>query len=369
MSQGKNTNFDFTKKGDEDCKSKIDVSNPEYLMDLAGSWNKYQFFQTTIFVIVVIFFTYSHYLPILYLYVPEHYCLISGGEKHNLTQEDLNNIFIPRIKNESRYENCLQYDVDVLRILENGIREPNSSWPLVSCQNGWHYEFENYYNSVASEFNFVCENSWKGPLTETVYFVGSSLGMLMYGWIGDYLGRYWTVILSNWFVCLCGMGLGFSNSYVIYTFIRFLMGISTVTTLTSFFVLAMEYVSKSKRTFIGNFSLGLGIAIAGSIMPALFYVLKDWRLVNHAMYAQVSLTFLLPFFIHESVRWLLERGQYNKAGKILEKVAKFNGRTLDKNIILELNSRDNENDDEETKKLPVSLNCLKLQDFEGTSLL
>uniref|UniRef100_A0A0K2T4G0 Major facilitator superfamily (MFS) profile domain-containing protein n=1 Tax=Lepeophtheirus salmonis TaxID=72036 RepID=A0A0K2T4G0_LEPSM len=330
-------------------KSKNNVLDPEFLMDSVGSWNKYQFFQNFIFCIIVIFFTYSHYLPILYLYVPEHHCLISGGEEWNLTQKDLKAIFIPIIKNESHYEKCIQYDVDVIEILEIGVRETNTSWPTIQCKNGWHYELDNYFNSVASEFDFVCDDSWKGPLTDTVYFIGSALGMLIYGWIGDHLGRYWTIMICNWSVCIFGIGLGFSPNYIVYTIIRFFMGISTVTSLTSFFVLTIEWVSKSKRAFMGNFCIGFATAICGVIMPSLFYALKDWRLVNHAMHAQMLLTFLLPFLIHESVRWLLERRKFTKASDILEKVAKFNGKELDKNIISELKSQESIESEESNK--------------------
>ncbi|CAB4058008.1 unnamed protein product [Lepeophtheirus salmonis] len=323
-------------------------------MDSVGSWNKYQFFPNFIFCIIVIFFTYSHYLPILYLYVPEHHCLISGGEEWNLTQKDLKAIFIPIIKNESHYEKCIQYDVDVIEILEIGVRETNTSWPTIQCKNGWHYELDNYFNSVASEFDFVCDDSWKGPLTDTVYLLDSALGMLIYGWIGDHLGRYWTIMICNWSVCIFWDWVGiFTKLYCLY-YHSFFYG---------------DFYGDILNFFLcSNNRMGFATAICGVIMPSLFYALKDWRLVNHAMHAQMLLTFLLPFLIHESVRWLLERKKFTKASDILEKVAKFNGKELDKNIISELKSQESIESEESNKAVRKEVTSI-LELFKTPRLL
>ncbi|QQP36923.1 Uncharacterized protein FKW44_022166, partial [Caligus rogercresseyi] len=63
-------------------------------------------------------------------------------------------------------------------------------------------------------FDFVCEHSWKGPFTETFYFIGSAIGMLLNGWIGDRFGRYWSIVVFNVSMVFCGIALGFSPNYI-----------------------------------------------------------------------------------------------------------------------------------------------------------
>jgi len=37
--------------------------------------------------------------------------------------------------------------------------------------------------------NWVCEESWKPNLAQSIFFLGSALGSVVLGWLGDHKGR------------------------------------------------------------------------------------------------------------------------------------------------------------------------------------
>ena len=40
------------------------------------------------------------------------------------------------------------------------------------------------------QFDWVCEDDWKGPFTQSVAFLGAVFGGFIFGAISDYYGRY-----------------------------------------------------------------------------------------------------------------------------------------------------------------------------------
>ncbi|XP_040573851.1 solute carrier family 22 member 1 isoform X2 [Lepeophtheirus salmonis] len=304
--------------------------DPEYLLDLAGSWNKYQGRQAFIFVLAVLYYTYSHYAPILYIYVGDNYhCHIQASEHWNLSQNELRNIFIPQLNGQ--FDKCNMYDVNVDKVLEDGSIPSNGSWPVTKCLYGWNYDTS--FQSISTEFNWVCKDEWKGTFTQTVYFLGSAIGTIIFGWIGDHMGRYWTVLLSHWSLLLMGILQSFVWDFYSYSIVRFFMGFTVKSVLLSFALLSLEFVNKSKRSVTINFALGLGITVGGTVISSLIYFLKDWRMVNHILYAQVLLSLALPYSIHESVHWLLEKKKYKKASQVLQKISSINGKVIPESTI------------------------------------
>ncbi|CAB4069556.1 unnamed protein product [Lepeophtheirus salmonis] len=227
----------------------------------------------------------DHYAPILYIYVGDNYhCHIQASEHWNLSQNELRNIFIPQLNGQ--FDKCNMYDVNVDKVLEDGSIPSNGSWPVTKCLYGWNYDTS--FQSISTEFNWVCKDEWKGTFTQTVYFLGSAIGTIIFGWIGDHMGRYWTVLLSHWSLLLMGILQSFVWDFYSYSIVRFFMGFTVKSVLLSFALLSLEFVNKLKRSVTINFALGLGITV-------------------------VLLSLALPYSIHESVHWLLEKKKYKKA--------------------------------------------------------
>ena len=99
------------------------------------------------------FLAYVGYSPILYLYVPDHWCSIPQDVQDKVSfsnMTDLLDVLIPYDENIQKRSQCYMYDV-------SGIDDPNDLLntsmvvPLTKCTNGWTYNFTGYFHSASTE--------------------------------------------------------------------------------------------------------------------------------------------------------------------------------------------------------------------------
>lgn len=89
----------------------------------------------------------------------------------------------------------------------------------------------------------------------------------------------------------------------------------------------MELVGP-KRRVLGGTILCMFYSTGAMMLGVFAWALPYWRNLLRVIYAP-SLLFISYFWItHESIRWLISKGRYESAVKILKKAAKTNGVTL-----------------------------------------
>ncbi|XP_025148860.1 solute carrier family 22 member 5 isoform X3 [Bubalus bubalis] len=60
------------------------------------------------------------------------------------------------------------------------------------CLDGWEFSQDIYLSTIVTEWNLVCEDDWKAPLTISLFFVGVLMGSFISGQLSD---RDWRMLL------------------------------------------------------------------------------------------------------------------------------------------------------------------------------
>ncbi|KAF5949237.1 hypothetical protein HYC85_011230 [Camellia sinensis] len=197
-------------------------------------------------------------------------------------------------------------------------------------------------SSTVAEWGLVCGHKYKVGLVQSLFFGGCMIGAGIFGHLSDsILGRKGSLtvvcILNAIFGCLTA----FAPNFRTYTLLRFLTGFSTGGVGLCAFVLATEPIGLSKRGVAGMstfYFFSTGIAFLSGIA----YLFQSWR----ALYIATSipsilfLVIILPF-ISESPRWYLIRGKTNEAMKIMQNIAKVNGKHFQDDVSVALDEEAN----------------------------
>jgi len=210
-------------------------------------------------------------------------------------------------------------------------------------------------------------------------------GTLIFGLLGDRIGRIKALILANF----CGFlgdfstiftdnltafsitrfvsGLAIdSNTYLMYIlgeFFCFLQSQSNVN--LSIFVVVLEYVSPSLRD--------TGLLISTTLFYGLGMICSSWIAVWVGHWKKFLVCSSLPlllfalyyFLMQESAQWLVTRNDIDGAVKRLHRVSKINGRTLSECDINEFRNY-YQNTQENKQKLDKFTDILKTPHLRKT---
>ena len=82
--------------------------------------------------------------------------------------------------------------------------------------------------------NWVCEDAWKKPFSQSMFFTGAIIGSIFFGWTSDTFGRYPTLLATNIILGIGGICLPLCEDFLCFASIRFVMGM----TFNTFFTVA-----------------------------------------------------------------------------------------------------------------------------------
>ncbi|VVC99848.1 unnamed protein product [Leptidea sinapis] len=252
----------------------------------------------------------------------------------NLTVTERRNIAIPKDQSSSfGYSRCSSYVADWKDVLNTGQR-PNETWSTQECQYGWEFDkTEIPYQTISSELGWVCEKNSYQAIAQSIYFIGSVFGSLLFGWISDSFGRLPATTVSNMFGCVSGITSIFSTNIIDFSVSRFVMGMAYDRCMMMPYLLVLEFVGPKYRSVITNVPFAIFFMLGSVALPWIALACHDWRVFSLATSIPLVLTLLTPLLIPESPRWLLSMNRVDEAIDKVNNIAKINGETIPENMI------------------------------------
>ncbi|KAI2645414.1 Solute carrier family 22 member 5 [Labeo rohita] len=169
------------------------MSLPDYDDNTAflGDWGP---FQRRVFVLLCLSIIPNGFTGLSTVFIcdtPAHRCLIPSAL--NITDE-WRNASIPLDENDenkdSRLSKCSRHRMDIVKNYSDRGLLPwvdvnVSAIPQEGCMDGWEYDKGTYISTIVTEWDLVCSDDWRAPLTTSLFFFGVLTGSVISGQISD----------------------------------------------------------------------------------------------------------------------------------------------------------------------------------------
>ncbi|KAL4659723.1 solute carrier family 22 member 5-like isoform X1 [Arapaima gigas] len=293
-----------------------------------GDWGP---FQRTVFFLLSLSIIPNGFTGISIVFVgdtPPHRCLIPDSANLSAAWrtsaaplEESNGI--------SRPSQCARYQLHVIKEFSDqglvpGLDVNMSDVPLEGCSDGWEFDRSTYMSTIVTEWDLVCNEKWKPPLTSSLLFAGVLTGSFLSGQLSDRFGRklvlFGTMAVQTIFTLL----QVFATSWVMFCAFFFVVGMGQISNYMAAFVLGTKILSTSVRIIFSTLGVCLFFAVGYMTLPLVGYYVRDWRTLLLVLTVPSFLYIPLWWFIPESPRWLHSQGRVEEAEVILRNAARIN---------------------------------------------
>ncbi|XP_018558313.1 solute carrier family 22 member 5 [Lates calcarifer] len=297
----------------------------EETVSFLGTWGPFQRRVFFLLCLTSIPCGYNILSVIFLLASPPHHCHIPAHS--NLSQDWIQaSIPVQQVAGQPERSSCSRYELDMLQNLSTSVPglSPEvliSSLKQEGCKDGWTYSTEYYQSTVVTEFNLVCSDQWKQPLTSLIYFLGGLCGCFISGQLSDRFGRKPILFSAIILLSVFSTAVAFAPSWPVFTVLFFMLGLGQISCYIVVFVLGKELLIGSTRVLFSSLCLPFVYVIAMMLLPGTAYLVTNWRHLSLIM--AVPGVACIPFWwlIPESPRWLVSRGRLQEAELLLRSAA------------------------------------------------
>ncbi|XP_016531853.1 solute carrier family 22 member 5-like [Poecilia formosa] len=256
--------------------------------------------------------------------LPAHLNLSAAWRNSSIPlEEDANRdgALVPSKCSRYKVENLLNYSE---RGLLPGADVNLSNVPKEGCLDGWEFDHSVYTSTIVSEWDLVCDQSWKKPFTSSLFFGGILAGSFVSGQLSDRFGRKMVMFGTIGLQVVTTLIQIFSSSWIMFVVLYFLLAVEQISNYLVTFVLGGEILGPQVRTFFSTAGVCLFFAVGYTLLPLFAFFVRDWRMLQVGFMLAGSVCLPLFWFIPESPRWLLSQGRVEEAEVIIRNAAKMN---------------------------------------------
>lgn len=207
---------------------------------------------------------------------------------------------------------------------------------VVRC-NDWVFDMSEI--TIVQEWLITCfDNQWKLAFVGTIHFAGLIIGTASFGFLADKFGRKIIFLFCSTFMAITGILQGLAWNYESFIVFALLNAIGTSGVYPLAFILGVEMVGPKKREMAGvilNYFYAVGEALVGLVA----YVSKDWRIIQYILSCPPVLFIGYYWILPESVRWLLNEHEYEKAALIIRNAAQVNCKPIEETKLTSLEEK------------------------------
>jgi OCT family organic cation transporter-like MFS transporter 4/5 len=193
--------------------------------------------------------------------------------------------------------------------------------------NGYIFDRSLVSYSAVERWEFVCDWSILKAVIQSAYYVGQMAGSLVFGFLGDRIGRRYVFFIALILQIIGTTGLAISPHWLLYGLFRVCVGFAHPGIFVIAVIISIEMVGPTKRKMAAAFT-GIFFALGQVLLGTLAYFVRNYQLL-HA-YVTIPAIFFLSYWwiIPESARWLISQKRYEEADKVMRKAARMNGKQL-----------------------------------------
>ncbi|XP_061846234.1 solute carrier family 22 member 7 isoform X2 [Colius striatus] len=256
---------------------------------------------------------------------PSHHCAIPHQEAFvNLTTEEVLLISIPQ-EPDGTFKSCEMFSQPQFHLLLNSSLQPENNSIIQHCQHGWVYDHSQFTSTISTQWDLVCEQRGLNQATATFFFIGVTMGAVVFGYLSDRFGRKSMLLLSLVCSVILGMLSAASVSYSMLVITRTLTGVALSGVSLIVLPLGMEWVDIQHRTFSGIL-LSIFWSVGNMLLALAAYLVREWHWLLVAVTGPCLLSIVCLWWVPESARWLIANGKVKQAHRNLIKCARMNGK-------------------------------------------
>ncbi|KAG8230553.1 hypothetical protein J437_LFUL010154 [Ladona fulva] len=238
---------------------------------------------------------------------------------------------------EESFSKCSAYNMTVAEILEGSERNVTTEKQIIECEHGWEYDTTWYSSTAPSDSDWVCDKSLNVNNAFACGRVGDFLGTLIFGQLGDIIGRKPVFIASLALVVTGRLITAAATSiYPLFALSMLLSNSGANAVFQTLLAIGIEMSGKGAHSCINTVQY-IAWTFGLSLLPFIQWGSRGWRLFMILTTVPTALFLFTYRLVPESPRWLTSKGRTKEASYILNNIAKANKRKLPANCMNVLN--------------------------------